>query len=83
MIVVTIENELPFEFGKERVLFEKDFDGVDATSRNYDISSNGQRFLMIKNVTTEGEQEEPLPTRLNVVVNWFEELKQLVPTGKD
>ncbi len=39
----------------------------------YDISPDGQRFLMIKAV--EGVAQ------LNVVLNWFEELKRLVPTN--
>jgi hypothetical protein len=37
----------------------------------YDISPDGQRFLMIKR-----EREE---AQINVVLNWFEELKRLVP----
>jgi hypothetical protein len=41
----------------------------------YDISSDGQRFPMIK----ETEQAQSL-TQINVVLNWFEELKRRVPT---
>ncbi len=41
----------------------------------YDISPDGQRFLMIKAV--EGSQSG----QINVVLNWFEELKRLVPTN--
>jgi len=42
---------------------------------NYDISPDGQRFVMIK------ESEEQQEARqINVVLNWFEELKRLVPT---
>ena len=37
---------------------------------------DGQRFLMIK----ESEEQEEAPTQINVVLNWFEELKQRVPT---
>jgi hypothetical protein len=39
------------------------------------VRSDGQRFLMIK----EGEQAASA-TQINVVLNWFEELKRLVPT---
>jgi hypothetical protein len=28
------------------------------------------------------EAGEAAPTQINVVLNWFEELKRLVPTGK-
>ena len=44
--------------------------------RNYDISPQGDFFILI-------EEEETQPAaQINVVLNWFEELKQLVPTGK-
>ena len=43
----------------------------------YDVSPDGQRFLMIKQ-----SEEAAAPTQINVVLNWFEELKQKVPTGK-
>jgi hypothetical protein len=41
------------------------------TLPNYDISGDGQRFLMVKDESGSG--------RLNMVLNWFEELKRLVP----
>jgi hypothetical protein len=44
---------------------------------NYDVSPDGQRFLMLK-----GGEQEAAPAQINVVLNWFEELKQKVPTGK-
>jgi hypothetical protein len=50
--------------------FEGGYDG-----RGYDVDSEG-RFLMIK------EEEERGVTQINVVLNWFEELKRLVPTGE-
>ena len=42
------------------------------------ISPDGQRFLMIK--PAESDSDAPLP-QINVVLNWFEELKQRVPTN--
>jgi Tol biopolymer transport system component len=39
----------------------------------FDVSADGQRFLLIR---TEADAR---PTRLNVVLNWFDELKQRVP----
>jgi len=35
----------------------------------------GQRFLMLKPV----ESETSAPTQINIVLNWFEELKRKVP----
>jgi hypothetical protein len=39
-----------------------------------------QRFLIIKGAEQTGEA--PAQTELNVVLNWFEELKRLVLTGE-
>jgi hypothetical protein len=47
--------------------------------RTYDISSDGQRFLMIK--PGGGSDQTAAPTNIVVVQNWFEELKRLVPTN--
>ncbi len=43
---------------------------------NYDISPDGQRFLMVSH-----SGEDNGFTQINVVYNWFEELKRLVPTN--
>ncbi len=40
------------------------------TSSNYDVTQDGQRFLMIK-------QDEAAPQQIYVVLNWTEELKRL------
>ncbi len=61
--------------GSPRVLFEGSY--LDSTiirgNQYYDISPDGQQFLMIKR--PEGQSQ------INVVLNWFEELKRLVPTN--
>ena len=54
----------------------EEHDGLRYLVPNYDVSSDGQSFVMIK-----GEQESA-PAQLNIVLNWFEELKRRVPTGK-
>jgi serine/threonine-protein kinase len=48
------------------------------TGRMYDVSADGQRFLMIKEIS--GADERPTSARIILVQNWFEELKRLVPT---
>jgi hypothetical protein len=45
--------------------------------RSYDISPDGQRFLMIKENGAEGTA----PASIVVVQHWVEELKRLVPTN--
>lgn len=46
------------------------------TLRSYDVSADGQRFLMIKNAETGPSASA---ARIIVVQNWFEELKRRVP----
>jgi eukaryotic-like serine/threonine-protein kinase len=78
MMAVDIITQPGFAAGKPRVLFEGPYLPTPLTTPNYDVSPDGQRFLMLKPV----EQAQAAPTQINVVLNWFEELKQKVPTGK-
>ena len=45
--------------------------------RIYDVSPDGERFLMIK----EGGSDESSPAELILVQNWVDELERLVPTN--
>jgi serine/threonine-protein kinase len=78
MMAVDITTQPGFAAGKPRTLFEGQYVPTPLTAPYYDISPDGQRFLMLKPV----EHAETAPTQINVVLNWFEELKQKVPTGK-
>ena len=78
MMAVDVTLQPNFSAGKPKVLFEAPYEPTPATLGNYDVSPDGQRFLMLKPV----EQEQAAPTQIVVVQNWFEELKQKVPTGK-
>jgi Tol biopolymer transport system component len=46
-------------------------------SRAYDVSPDGQRFLMMKDASDEGSAEKP--NNIVVVLNWDQELKRIVP----
>jgi serine/threonine-protein kinase len=48
-----------------------------APFRSYDVAPDGQRFLMIKESTSENQTTAMPP--IIVVQNWHEELKRLVP----
>jgi serine/threonine-protein kinase len=78
MMAVEIATQPGFAAGKPRMLFEGQYQPTPGTFPNYDVSPDGQRFLMLKPT----EQAQAAPTQINVVLNWFEELKQKVPTGK-
>jgi hypothetical protein len=55
-----------------RVLFDQRYAFGSAQSiANFDVSLDGQRFLMVKDDSASG--------RLNIILNWFEELKARVP----
>jgi eukaryotic-like serine/threonine-protein kinase len=78
MMAVEIAAQPSFAAGTPRMLFQGEYVPAPLTFPNYDVSPDGQRFLMLKPV----EQAESASTQINVVLNWFEELKQKVPSGK-
>jgi len=53
---------------------------IDLGSDNpvYDVSPDGQRFLVVKNLSLASQSRAP--ARIVVVLNWLDELKQRVPT---
>jgi Tol biopolymer transport system component/predicted Ser/Thr protein kinase len=77
MMAVDIATQPSFVAGKPRKLFEGPYLPTAATIQNYDVSPDGQRFLMLKS----GEQAQAALTQINVVLNWSEELKRRVPPG--
>jgi serine/threonine-protein kinase len=48
--------------------------------RNYDVSLDGRRFLIITNAVRNDGVSNPI--QLNLVLNWGEELQRLVPAGQ-
>ncbi len=79
MMVVSIRrSDQTLSAGPPRLLFEVSYPNhmSPAGFQDYDIHPDGKRFLMMKEET--GQQET---AQINVVLNWFEELKRLVPTN--
>jgi eukaryotic-like serine/threonine-protein kinase len=76
MMAVDITTQAGFAAGKPRMLFEGGYEPAPVPNFNYDVSLDGQRFLMLK-----PSESAQAPTQINVVLNWFEELKRRVPTG--
>jgi Tol biopolymer transport system component len=77
MMVVDVATRPSFSAGKPRVLFEGLYLRAAQANPAYDVSPDGQRFLMVK-----ASEQEQHATQIDIVQNWFEELKQKVPTGK-
>jgi len=65
---------------KPQVLFEGNFVGPDlGEGTPWDISRDGKHCLMIKPPISTNGQSASQPHRINIVLNWLEELKQCVP----
>jgi eukaryotic-like serine/threonine-protein kinase len=77
MMVVDIQTQPTFSAGKPQLLFETPQAGVQpfgGVGADYSVSADGQRFLMAR----ARAQAQPPLTQINVVTNWFEELKRRV-----
>ena len=71
LFAVSILTEPTVQVGTPELLFERKFFGSTNWGRNYDISPQGDFFILIE------EGEMPPAAQINVVFNWFEELRQL------
>jgi eukaryotic-like serine/threonine-protein kinase len=72
MFVADVRTDGGFSTSKPRLLFEKPGYVFGYPVRTYDISLDGQRFLMVKR-----EEMKPSPlTEMILVQNWTEELKR-------
>ena len=65
--------------GTPEVLFDyRPYRSTIGGGRPYDVAPNGQRFLMLTNAESR-DNRGVLQQQINVVLNWFEELKARVP----
>jgi Tol biopolymer transport system component len=72
-MVVDVKAGSDFIATPPRLLFTGPY--VNVPGRSYDVGADG-RFVLI-----EGPPEAPV-TRVNVVLNWFDDLKRLVPVAR-
>jgi serine/threonine-protein kinase len=70
LMVVAVQSEQGLELGKPKAVFQGYY---DIEYGSYDIAPDGQRFLLVRRTK---------PLEIHIVINWFEELKRLVPAGK-
>ena len=79
MIAVPVRLEPEFAAGKPQRLFTKAYSSeVVSAHPTYDVSADGQRLLMVT-----PSSDTSFPTKLQVVINWFERLERLAPTQDD
>jgi Tol biopolymer transport system component len=65
-----------FSAGPPRRLFEGPFRIDGGSFRNYDVTADGQRFVMVREV----ERPQARVSQMVLVQNWVEELRRLAPT---
>jgi serine/threonine protein kinase/WD40 repeat protein len=76
LMSVPLKTTPEFAASVSRPLFETSDLVTSARYRVFDISRDGSRFVVLKHL------DESKELQINIVQNWFEELKRLVPTGK-
>src|SRR6185295_6857486 len=69
LAVPVIKMSAEFVAGKTVQLFEGPYSS-DPYRPGYDVTPDGQRFMMVK------VPEGSAPRQINVIVNWFEELRR-------
>jgi eukaryotic-like serine/threonine-protein kinase len=76
MMAVEVTTTPHVTLSTPRVLFEQRYAyGAGITMANYDVTLDGQRFIMVK--------DESGAARLNVILNWLSELRRVAPaTGR-
>jgi serine/threonine-protein kinase len=86
VMAVSIQTKPVFNIETPKSLFHGKYASADFSFQTlalsaWDISPDGKRFLMMKDAQgMSGNAAASFPRRLNIVLNWFEELKQRVPT---
>jgi hypothetical protein len=74
MFAVPASTSPALRLGKPELLFETDAAG--GLDEDYDVSPDGQRFVVALSPRKAAQL-----AFVRVVVNWFEELRQLAPGG--
>jgi serine/threonine protein kinase/Tol biopolymer transport system component len=62
-----------FQAGPPQLLFEGAYEKGRDSRPAYDVTADGRRFLMLRS-----DNSESAPTRFEIVLEWFEELKRRV-----
>ena len=73
-MVVSVETEASLRVGTPAILFNEIYDLRSNSGETYDVDPRGERFLMNQPL------KEDVSVQIRVVVNWFEELRKLIPT---
>jgi hypothetical protein len=71
MLAVTVSSDPELSLSAPALVFERPYSyGTGVTVSNYDVSADGQHFLMVK--------EQTGGNRVHLVLNFFNELRRLM-----
>jgi len=77
---IDVATEPAFVFGNEQALGMRGFFiPNELPTRSYDITPDGQQFLMVFPVDQADSVAKTPDEQIHIVLNWFEELKERVP----
>ncbi len=78
LVAVDVRTQPTFSFGRPMPIpIERAVLG--GNGRYYDVTPDGKQFLVVMPPDAQNAAARPPAERINVVLNWFEELKQRVP----
>jgi len=76
-MAVDIATKPDFKAGSPQILFEGSYSFSATGMVNYAYSEQDRRFLMIQEI-----EPQPPATQIQIVINWFEELKRKAASEK-
>ena len=76
-VAVETTTQTTFSAGRPRLLFEGQYEIGGGGGAGYDVTPDGQHFLVRK-----APEQEEAATLIHVVLNWVEELRRRVPPAK-
>lgn len=75
LMAIDVSTDPDFRLGEARILFEKTV-APGGGRRLYDVSPDGQRFVMVQTEHAGGQSRQ----QINLALHWFQELERLVPS---
>ena len=78
---MSVSTQPSFTFGNPVLVLKRHGwrDGGPFMEREYDVTPDGKRFIAVADAA-HSQPGAPVAPQIQVVLNWFEELKQRVPT---
>jgi len=78
IMAVSVRLGTNITLGNSQQVVKRPYASAGGTGRHYDVSADGQRFLLLKDAPTPNGQKTAAP-EIHLVLNWFDELKAKAP----